>query len=117
VPNATPPREGLRGVRVRITARDIALGQRRDCGSCPVALALVRHLADGYYAQVGNVEVDIFASCGGHKRLVDVIRLPDKAVKFIAGFDRGAELLAKPFAFNLPLPIEALRRKVGHKGT
>jgi hypothetical protein len=109
--------EGMRGVRVRVTARDIALGHRRNCQACPVALALTRHLADGYYVNVAPDGGGVFAtSSDGPERYVGSFRLPTKVKKFIEAFDAGRELCAKAFAFNLPLPLEALKRKGAARG-
>ena len=79
-----PPAAGLMGVRVNVTAKDIAEGWSGNCYSCPVASAINRHLARGFFAKVGSRDVSFDSRVDGSRPV-------------------------KPVAFNIPFPEVALK--------
>lgn len=81
-------------IHVTITAADIAVGERRECYSCPVALALARATGD----EEANVyERDWFLWLEAWGRS---IRAPEVVRDFVRRFDDDET--PEPFAFSLP---------------
>lgn len=73
---------------VTVTQQDINNGHKRNCGHCPIALAVRRVIPDVYV--------------GGYHVFIDEIatyKLPDVAIEFIKAFDN--ERPVKPFSFDI----------------
>lgn len=79
-------------ITVSVTEQDIILGVRRNCSSCPVALAIKRKLGHGC------VDVLPFVVWIGWCPSY-ATRLPIEATKALDDFDNGETI--KPFSFEL----------------
>jgi hypothetical protein len=96
---------------ISVTQDDIEHGERGDCRGCPIARAVNRMLATGYFARVRD-EISIWTEGGG--RFVRGLDLPDAAREFIALFDSNNgdpdDTPVKPFTFEIPdIPAEYLK--------
>lgn len=89
---------------VNVTANDIVKGVQDEPASCPIALALGRHLRRKPSVYVESVDVD------GDVDTSFTVPLPDEASSFVRRFDGGH--LAFPFKFELDVPPRYLKRKV-----
>lgn len=76
---------------ITVTQDDINTGRTKNCGWCPVALAVRRLLVPGSSVSVSGTHVNISISKG--------LLLPIEAQKFIDRFDRGDPVV--PFTFEL----------------
>ena len=85
---------------INVTAEHIAKGKRRDCQSCPVALAIRDALPDVGVVKVGSEGLVL----GNIPHLVE-LDLPKAVADFIWYFDDSG--LVKPFAFELDCPAVA----------
>jgi hypothetical protein len=75
---------------VKVTAEDIANGQRENPIACPIALAVKRISDDPYSVTVGT---QILSHANS------VIMLPIEATNFISQFDAGCDV--EPFEFHV----------------
>ncbi len=84
-------------LKVSVTAEDIAAGERRCCGACPIALAVAR-VTGASFVHTGPVAVQWSLPHGA-----DLIQgeLPTVAFEFMMDFDRGMSVA--PFDFDLEL--------------
>jgi hypothetical protein len=85
-------------VHVEVTAADITEGRRKDCKSCPIALALNRaapQFAPWYVTNNWAM---------GEPEVCWKIDLPAPARDFICDYDQRAGVA--PFSFTLELPKE-----------
>lgn len=76
---------------VRVTAADVALGERRQCHSCPVALALARVTGEPWVVLAGSAR----RVYGPPDRR---FALPAAATAWIVRFDAGGAV--GPLAFE-----------------
>ena len=81
-------------LNVTVTEDHIARGERGQCSSCPLALAVLD--ATGLTPSVSLRRVLIPGMSG------DWIFLPDKAIRFRERFDDGKKVT--PFSFTLEVP-------------
>jgi len=100
-------RPGFRAVRVRVTALDIENGRAGDSFGSPICSAIKRHLRRPYVAAVAGGAVYLF---DGLRTPIEhaPVKLPTRAEAFRVEFDRSR--FAHPCAFNLPLPVDFLKR-------
>ncbi len=84
--------------RVKVTASDIALGERDRSDACPVARAL-KHTLSVPYVQVGRNFAFLNVGDEGPSSRIDP--LPVEVQYFIATFDRGG--FVQPFEFEVTL--------------
>jgi len=100
-------RPGFRAVRVRVTALDIENGRAGDCFGSPISSAIKRHLRRPYAAAVAGGAVFLF---DGSRTPIEhsPVKLPTRAEALQVEFDRSR--FVHPFAFNLPLPVDFLKR-------
>lgn len=84
---------------IHVTQEDIDKGVRRECGKCPIALAVSR--AFGKPIRVGAFLVQFFSANMGAS-----VDLPPEALAFRKAFDNG--LPVQPFSFEVePGPEDA----------
>lgn len=83
---------------VSVTAEHILIGDRQDCESCPVALAIAQAFPDLTYVSVDTDIISVQAVEGGRTYL-DV---PCEVVDFVLDFDAGCDV--EPFTFELDYP-------------
>ena len=95
---------GTRGVRVRITERDIAKGCRRRADRCAVVLAITRHVKPGHEVLVDGEMYAVDTKTPMYFKR----RLPMKAERWARQFDEGQAV--KPTSFWIQLPESVLRR-------
>ncbi len=113
-----PPAAGFMGVRIQVTATDIRLGCQAVHDSetpyvsraCPLARAINRHLAPGWFSGIGDATAVIHERDGARKFPV---QLPSVAETFVADVDGKRPV--EPFGFYLPLPLAALKASTGVK--
>ncbi len=85
-------------ITIKVTKSDIKNGIKRDCDTCPIALAITRVLSPKYIIEIEPDQVNIYKhgtilmDCGDYP-------LPKIAKAFILKFDRGHHV--NPFSFNL----------------
>lgn len=106
-------------VTINVTQEDIEEGQRGDCRSCPIALAINKCLKNMYFCEIdGSVFADIYRV--SNNRFVPqrmetyIINLKDyiKQVKsFIKDFDESTPV--SPFTFTVDIPDELLKDEFG----
>jgi hypothetical protein len=85
-------------VTIKVTAEDIAAGEKFDCFRCPVALAATRVLPVGTALRV-KTHALVFWNPDYREA-----NLPAIARYFIEDFDNGEDFVA-PFSFNLDVPL------------
>lgn len=83
-------------IQVSITQEGINDGVRRDCQSCPVALALTRAIGEEVIVS------GIWCTIAPDTLAVKMIELPRAVREWIVRFDRG--FLVSPFTFELEVP-------------
>ena len=81
---------------ISVTAEHIAVGDREDCETCPVALAIAQAIPDLTYVSVGP-EGLIAKSCRSEREIF--VDLPREVQEFIWDFDDGGT--PGPFTFEL----------------
>lgn len=98
---------------IHVTQEDIDAGIRLDCGACPVALAINRHLGISqpsrpYVALITHrIEIGFWRVYQGHTQFINqVIWWDNPAVTFVRAFDKSEPV--KPFAFELDIPARLL---------
>ena len=79
----------MKRVKVRVTWEDIARGERRECATCPVALAATR--AFGEDVTVGNRMFRL--------RSIQYIDMPARVRAWIHEFDQGRPV--RPIRFRV----------------
>lgn len=90
---------------IDVTAEDIARGIRRDCDSCPLALAIVRRCKQGAFVAVGTDTVHFYPNRSVTGRLAkEVVRLPQSAADFRMCFDVHGPDQVRPFQFEMHIP-------------
>jgi len=89
---------------MQVRQEHIDKGIREKCGSCPIALAINEHLVDGVISNVRYSRVDLVKN---EVYLVEELRLPPEASRFIRSFDNGEQV--QPFSFELEIPAEYRR--------
>ncbi len=97
---------------INVTAQDISEGRRKDCKTCPIALAVRRIVKPECDVKVSTTYVGIHFN---YEALKDddseIIKsfpdLPSNARTFIVRFDR--ELPVQPFAFELMILAKYLK--------
>jgi hypothetical protein len=93
-----------RTVTIKVTEDHIDNGRRYYCISCPIALAINEHLADGFYASVhGESSLRVVSEKGGARYAA----LPRQATQFIHAFDNDRN--PDPIEFPLTLPVNVLK--------
>lgn len=97
-------------VKINITEEDIRNGIRRDCNSCPVALAIFRLVKLDTYIKVGPKAILLERE----GRSVG-LELPRKPELFIRSYDNGSQLDFDPFFFVLEIPEEYLCQPLMYK--
>ncbi len=90
--------------KMQIEQRDIVNGERRNCGACPIALSVNRHLKDGLHCDICHTYGSVY--CGDQDRYT--FKLPQAAVDFIQNFD-SEEVDVEPFQMEVDIPHEYLR--------
>ena len=90
--NPTP--HTMKSIMITVTADHISRGVKKDCGSCPVALAISDGVGGGG-AWVSNSRLEYHAPDG---RLIKA-RTPRSVQRFVVSFDQW--LTVKPFRFRL----------------
>ena len=119
-------------LKLHITEDDIKEG-RPDCFTCPIALELNRHLADGFCAAVYPTAVEIYQVKRAFKsydeyrlesktKRVFQTDLPKDAIRFIRRFDGeqfipDRKRLKPPPRFTLTIPNRFLKSKKKSKKT
>lgn len=93
-------------MKISVTREDIAAGKRHECGACPVALAVARHLCDGVAPQVGYFTIQ-YRRLADQQTLTHVSWLPAPASEWIEDFDHRRPV--EPFDFELKIPAECAR--------
>jgi hypothetical protein len=88
-------------VTVSVTQDDIDKGNHY-CSACPIARAVTRRLAHGYWAGVESATLSILPPCGSGMRWPDSIKLPSALRDFVRRFDNG--LPVEPFNFVVDVP-------------
>lgn len=96
-------------VLISVSAEDIARGEREECETCPIALA-IRRVVPGtnvevHYAWVGFGDRYTWRTTpeNGDRMLVPQrVPLPWKAREFVDRFDAGEPV--EPFEFHLDVP-------------
>jgi hypothetical protein len=78
-------------VRIDVTQQDIAMGEPKKCGRCPIALAIKRVVS----GPVLVFDESVWAN-GGQADL------PTTAKDFVTAFDFGNPV--HPFSFDLDIP-------------
>ena len=97
-------------VTIEVT-RDIIEMSTPNCSrNCAVAVAVEKHLKDGYFASVNSHEVSIWRMHKDtpHEREIFVYCLPVEVRQFISDFDLKGLTFVGPIRFEMTLPIEAL---------
>jgi len=84
---------------VSVTADHIAMGDRENCETCPVALAIAETFADLTYVSVDPGGLIAATGLPGREIFVD---LPREVQEFIWDFDDGDPV--EPFTFELDYP-------------
>jgi hypothetical protein len=104
-------------MRIEVTQEDIDRGEPLNCRSCPVALAINRHLPRSYWADVGEFACFIirgsdidrqrkpFMELFSEEHLL--FRTPPEVADFINDLDEGTHFgtKLKPFSFRLSAEV------------
>lgn len=91
-------------IKIEVTKEDIEKGTREKCSTCPVALAVNRHLAKQFFVKAFRFSVDVWQN---EPRTLKYYCNPGHAIdEFIRYFDMG--LPVQPFSFDLDIPSEFL---------
>lgn len=100
-------------VMIKVLKNHIKKGAPGICKSCPVALAINRHLKKGFGSLVAADFVNFYTEaawfdaplpeCGPQK-------LPKNAQAFISGVDLGKKVI--PISFVLEIPDKLLKKRV-----
>lgn len=92
-------------VSVNLTFDHIEQGIAKSCETCPIALAILPHLAPGVTVHVmSDVEFGLGEEIGSAE-------LPWEAIRFIQRFDHGKKTV--PFSFDLDIPAQFLSAGYG----
>lgn len=101
-------------VKIQVTAEHVKTGRRRNCGYCPVAMAMNVHLKEGFYGFAGTSEVWINRTPPpedpNDTSLHEVERswdMPRKIVEWVACFDACCQ--GSPISFILDIPKKYLK--------
>lgn len=84
-------------MRIDVTQADIDSGERHECRSCPVALAVNRVLPGGLHSEVSHYVAIVDEKCNWHRSF----SIPEVR-RFVGQFDRGWPSDVSPFSFDLP---------------
>jgi hypothetical protein len=85
---------------IEVTQEDIDKGERRQCNTCPVALAITRQLPEelkGCVVSVTCLNATIFSK--NTRGILRHAELPEEAADFIQRFDD--HIGVQPFTFSL----------------
>lgn len=91
-------------MKIRVTKKDIELGEPGSGTTCPIARA-VRRVYQGRDVFAGFTYVKV-------KSISGVTILPEKVMDFISDFDSMRPV--EPFTFDLPLPNPRLKTICRH---
>lgn len=89
-------------IEIFVSSKDIRLGNKKSCNSCPIALALMRVIEIRYLISVFEKKVEITSSQSTFE-----LDLPLVASQFIEDFDKGR--VRTPFTFKMDIPNQFLR--------
>ena len=93
--------------RIEVTQDCIDIGRRGNCVNCPVALAIRPHInLTEYYIKVSYTEMGIY-DYNNYYVAAARLPLPTEAKQFIADYD--ANLIVKPFSFDIEIPSRFLK--------
>jgi hypothetical protein len=89
--------------RIKVTQELIHAGERGECKSCPIALAIQIHVRPEVTVMVDDATIDFETLNDDHTWR----RLPDAAKAFVSAFDNSEP--CGPFEFDLDIPTWALK--------
>lgn len=92
--------------RITVTQAFIDAGERGECKSCPIALAIQIHVKPEVTVMVDDATIDFETLNGDYTWR----RLPDAAKAFVSAFDNSEP--CGPFEFELAIPKWALEKVV-----
>lgn len=92
-------------VKINVTARDIKLGKVSSIRTCPIALAIQRHVKDHVLVLVGSTSLELKSALRIYR--FTYLALPPSAQGFIYDFDHACT--TKPFRFTLDIHKHLLK--------